>query len=92
MVRAEAGKRPRLLSVVGDSDALKEFVKAGDWNQMHIIARGNTLIHLVNGHLMSVFIDDDPAMAAAKGVIGLQIEGQGNVKVSFRNLWIKIMN
>jgi hypothetical protein len=36
---------------------------------------------------MSVFIDDDPTMAAAQGVIGLQIENTG--KVSFRNLWLK---
>jgi len=36
---------------------------------------------------MSVFIDDDPTMAVAQGVIGLQIEGTG--KVSFRNLWLK---
>jgi hypothetical protein len=33
------------------------------------------------------FIDDDPSMAAAQGVIGLQIEGTG--KVSFRNLCLK---
>jgi 3-keto-disaccharide hydrolase len=89
MVRTEAGKRPRLLSVLGDPDALKEFVRIGDWNQMHIIARGNTMIHSVNGHMMSVFIDDDPGKAVGKGVIGLQIEGQGRVKVSYRNLWIK---
>jgi hypothetical protein len=36
---------------------------------------------------MSIFIDDDPSMAAAKGVIGLQIEGTG--KVSFRNIWLR---
>jgi len=36
---------------------------------------------------MSIFIDDDSTMAAAKGVIGLQIEGTG--KVFFRNLWLK---
>jgi hypothetical protein len=28
-------------------------------------------------------------MAVDKGVIALQIEGRGNVKVSFRNLWLK---
>jgi hypothetical protein len=38
---------------------------------------------------MSIFIDDDPSMAAAKGVIGLQIENTG--KVSFRNLWLKTL-
>jgi hypothetical protein len=87
VVRAEKGKKPRLLSTLGDSDALKSFIKTGDWNQVHVIARGNTLIHMVNGHVMSIFIDDDPSMSAAQGVIGLQIEGTG--KVSFRNLWLK---
>jgi len=89
VVRAEQGKRPRLLSTLGDSDALKEYIKIGDWNQMHVIARGNMMMHMLNGHVMAVFIDEDATMAAAQGVIGLQIEGGGNVKVSFRNLWLK---
>jgi len=87
VVRAEQGKHPRLLSTLGDPDELKTFIKTGDWNQVHIIARGNTLTHIVNGHVMSIFIDDDASMAAAQGVIALQIEGTG--KVSFRNLWLK---
>ena len=87
VVRAEEGKHPRLLSTVGDADALKEYIHAGDWNQMHIIARGNMTMHMINGHVTAVFIDDDPTMAASQGVIGLQIEGGGHVKVSFRNLW-----
>ena len=87
VVRAEQGKRPRLLSMLGDPDELKAAIKINDWNQVHIIARGNTLIHIINGRTMSIFIDDDATMAAAQGVIGLQIEGTG--KVSFRNLWLK---
>jgi len=87
VVRAEQGKRPRLLSMLGDPDELKALIKTGEWNQVHIIARGNTLIHIINGRTMSIFIDDDPTMAVAQGVIALQIEGTG--KVSFRNLWLK---
>src|SRR5688572_4964344 len=87
VVRAEQGKRPRLLSTLGDPDELKNLIKTGDWNQLHIIARGNTLTHIINGRTMSIFIDDDPTMAAAKGLIALQIENNG--KVSFRNLWLK---
>ena len=87
VVRAEQGKKPRLLSMLGDPDEMKTIVKTADWNQVHIIARGNTLIHIINGRTMSIFIDDDPTMAAAQGVIALQIEGTG--KVSFRNLWLK---
>jgi hypothetical protein len=89
VVRSEQGKKPRLLSTLGDSDALKEYIKVGDWNQMHVIARGNMMMHMLNGHVMAVFIDDDPTLAAAQGVIGLQIEGGGNVRISFRNLWLK---
>src|SRR5262245_6063415 len=87
VVRAEQGKHPRLLGMVGDPDELKSVIKTGDWNQVHVIARGNTMIHIINGRTMSIFIDDDPTMAAAQGVIALQIEGTG--KVSFRNLWLK---
>lgn len=87
VVRAEQDKRPRLLATLGDSDELKALIKSGDWNQVHIIARGNTLTHVINGRVMSIFIDDDPTMAAAQGVIALQIEGTG--KVSFRSLWLR---
>jgi len=89
VVRAEQGKRPRLLSTLGDPDELKALVKTGDWNEVHIIARGNTLTHIINGRTMSIFIDDDPTMAASQGIIALQIEGTG--KVSFRNLWLKTL-
>jgi Domain of Unknown Function (DUF1080) len=89
VVRTEQGKTPRLLSTLENPDALKAYIKPGDWNQMHIIARGNMMIHMINGHVTAVFIDDDPSMAVAEGVIGLQIEGGGNVRISFRNLWIK---
>jgi hypothetical protein len=88
MVRAEEGKKPRLLANLGDRDELAGYVKINDWNQYHIIARGNEMIHIINGHVMSVFIDDDPTKFRKNGLIGIQIEGTG--KVSFRNLWIKM--
>ena len=87
VVRAEEGKKPRLLATLGDRDALGGYVKINDWNQLHIIARGHQMIHIVNGHVMSVFIDQDSTKFRKSGLIGLQIEGIG--KVSFRNIWIK---
>jgi hypothetical protein len=89
VVRTEQGKNPRLLSTLGDPDALKAYINVGDWNQIHVIARGNTMIHMLNGHVMAIFIDEDPTYATSEGVIALQIEGGGNVRVSFRNLWLK---
>jgi hypothetical protein len=89
MVRTEEGKKPRLLSLLGDRDELGGYVKINGWNQLHIIARGNELIHSMNGHVMAILIDDDPTKFRKDGLVGLQIEGTG--KVSFRNIWIKML-
>jgi hypothetical protein len=88
VVRSEQGKHMRLLATLGDRDELGGHVKINDWNQVHIIARGNELIHIINGHVMSVFLDDDPTKFRKNGIIALQIEGAG--KISFRNIFIKM--
>ena len=46
---------------MGDGAELKNFIKGDDWNEIHIIARGNIIIQLINGHVMSQLIDDDKA-------------------------------
>ena len=56
---------------------------------LHIIARGNQLTHIVNGHVMAVLIDDDLTARKAKGVIAMQIEQFGQGKIHFRNIWLK---
>src|SRR5262249_35618321 len=53
------GKRPGLIGSVGDNAALKEFIKNDDWNDIEVVARGNTIVQLINGHVMSILIDDD---------------------------------
>jgi hypothetical protein len=88
-VRMEPGKRPRSIGSLGDRDALMGKMVSGDWNTLHIIARGNQLTHIVNGHVMAILIDDDPEARKMKGVIALQIEQYGLGKVSFRNIWLK---
>jgi len=89
MVRTEPGRNPRLLSTLGTLEELGGYFKINDWNQVHLIARGNTLIHLVNGHVMAILIDDDPTKARSKGLIGLQCSGNGALKISFRNIWLR---
>jgi hypothetical protein len=87
MVRTEEGKKPRLLATLGDRDALAGYIHIDDWNQLHLIARGNTMTHAVNGHVMSILIDDDPTKFRKSGLIGFEIEGTG--KISIRNIWLK---
>jgi len=89
VVATEPGKKPTLLATLASSDDLKSVIKPGEWNQVEIIADGNTLIHIINGHIMSVLVDTDPKFSQAKGLIALEIEGPGNVKISHRNIWLK---
>ena len=91
MVETDAGKKPRLLGTLGNSDELKSFIKAGDWNQFEVIADGNTLIHILNGHIMAILVDNDPTFSQSKGLIGFEIEGPGSVKISQRNVWLKTL-
>jgi hypothetical protein len=91
VVATEAGKKPTLLATLGSSDDLKSAIKPGEWNQVEIIADGNTLIHIINGRIMSVLVDTDPKFSRAKGIIAFEIEGPGKVRILHRNVWLKTL-
>ena len=81
----------RLMGTVGDRQALGGLVKMNDWNQYTVIARGGTFIHIVNGQLMAVMVDDDPSSSNNQsGLFGIEIEAV--TKVSVRNIWLKKLN
>jgi hypothetical protein len=93
VVRAALGDggKPSLVGIFGDAEQLKSYVKVGDWNQIHLIARGRTLMYFINGYLMSEYLDDHPTMFAGHGFLALQLEGRGDIAVHFRDLWLKIL-
>jgi hypothetical protein len=89
VVNSTAGAGPQLVGNIGDRSALGGYVKINEWNQYEIIAREGTMIHILNGQLMAVLIDDDPASSNnLAGKIGIELEGTP-AKVSVRNIWIK---
>ncbi len=77
------------LASLGTSNELREVIKTDDWNEIHIIARGNTLIQIYNGRMMSMLIDDDIAGRAMEGLIGLQVHTGEPMKIEFRNIRLK---
>lgn len=89
VVESAPGKLPRLAGAIGERAQLGAYIKDGEWNQYTIIARGGVVMHILNGQLMAVLVDDDPASPDnVPGLFGLQIEG-APCKVAFRNLWLK---
>jgi hypothetical protein len=84
------GKKGQI-GVLENADALKALIKPGEWNQFHLIARGNTLIHIVNGHVMAVCVDDDVKGRSLGGLIGFQLHAGPPMKLEIRNAAIKLL-
>jgi hypothetical protein len=83
------GGKPGLIGTTGDHGELKKFIHADDWNQLHIIARGNTLVHILNGHVMTVVVDDDSANRKMDGLIGIQCHLGPPMKIEVKNIRLK---
>ena len=84
----DAGPRGQL-GVLESSDGLKAFIKQNDWNEFHVVARGNVLVHILNGHVTAMFLDDDVAGRSLRGLLGLQLHVGPPMKVEFKNIWLK---
>ena len=77
-----------LMGTIADRQALGALVRMNDWNQYIVIARGGTFLHILNGQLMAVMIDDDPASSNNQpGMFGIEIEA--TTKLWVRNMWVK---
>jgi len=87
VVRILPGDTRRLLATVGDQASIDAIYKPNDWNQLHIIAVGNHLTHLLNGRVISILIDEDTRRVPKSGIIGLEVEATG--KLFARNIWLK---
>jgi hypothetical protein len=84
------GQKPGAIGSLGDDAQLKSLIKTDDWNDLQIIARGNTLIQLINGRVMSIVVDDDKANRKMAGEIGIQLhKTAAAMKIESRNIRLK---
>jgi hypothetical protein len=90
LTKVVPNRKPILLSSLGDPKDLAAFITP-DWNSYHLIINGNTLIHMLNGHVMSVVIDEDPKNRASEGLIGVQVHVGPPMKIQYRNFRIKTL-
>ena len=88
MAHVVGGREPVILSSFGEAGELARFITDG-WNSYHLIIRGNLLIHMLNGRLMSVVIDDDVPNRTFEGLLGVQVHVGPPMKVEYRNLRLK---
>jgi hypothetical protein len=88
LTRIVGDRPPVVLATLGDNAELAAVAK-DDWNAVHLIIRGNTLVHVLNGRMMSVTVDDDAANRPVDGLIGVQVHVGPPMKVEYRNIRLK---
>ncbi len=88
LTRVVGGRPPVLVSRLGSEAELAAAI-TDDWNAVHIIARGATLTHSLNGKVMSTVMDDDSPNRPAAGLIGMQVHVGPPMKVEYRNIRLK---
>lgn len=86
------GKKPQLVGSLGQESELRAILKdPPEWNDLQIIARGYTLIQVINGRVMSIMVDDDLPFRKADGLIGIQVHTGQPMKIEVRNIRIKML-
>jgi hypothetical protein len=89
-VLVQTGAKPALLGSLGDEAELKAAIHAQDWNEYRILARGNVLIQILNGRVMSMLIDDDAQNRKMAGLVGIQLHAGEPMKIEVRNIRLKV--
>lgn len=89
---ARANDKSQVLEQVTQTNALNA-VRAEDWNQSVIIARGNHLTHYINGLLVADVIDENTKKLHPSGLIALELYSRNTNNpatfVQFRDLRLK---
>ena len=101
MVVIDQQGNKNVVGKVSDVEAIKQegYYKDKDWNEYTIVARGNHLLHYLNGYPTMELIDedrltnpDDPKDnkgAAREGLLALQIHAGPPMVVEFKDIRIK---
>lgn len=74
---------------LGDTTALQDAIKAGDWNEYRIVAQGPKLRHFINGQLMSETVDEQADKRSMEGMLALQLHAGPPMKVEFKDIRLK---
>lgn len=82
----EADGKRVLRSDLIDEAGFQKLFKLDDWNEVAIIARGNRILHYLNGQLVLDFSDNHPELALSEGVLALQLHAGKPMWAEFKNI------
>jgi len=71
------------------ADVFSHIADPTAWHSMTIIARGNTFVHIVDGRVLSVAVDEDAANFKKSGLVGLQVHQGPPMTIDLKNVRIR---
>jgi len=80
----ESGGRGWVMMPTPDGE---KALKAGEWNDLEVSARGNRVITRLNGVKIADFTDPTPKFT--DGAIGLQIHTGGGVRMRWKDIYVR---
>ena len=84
-------RRREVIATFGDAEALKRGIAEGEWHHVTIVARGNHVVHRINGDTMIEAFDEDPERRRASGILSLQIHNGDPMLVQFKDIRLKVL-
>ncbi len=81
--------RKEVVGKTADPARIKAAVKAKDWNEYVITARGGHIVQKINGLVTVDVTDNQPARRALSGILALQLHAGAPMKVQFKDLRLK---
>lgn len=88
-ISQNAWKNVQVTGSLGSPDSLITHIRRDDWNECHLIVRGNRMQHYINDILMSDVTDNDTLHRSLSGLIGVQVHVGPPMKVEYRDIRIK---
>ena len=68
-----------------------EPIPNDEWHEFTVIARGNHLIHELDGELAMELYDHDPEKRSLEGLLGIQLHAGPPMKVQVKDVWLKVL-
>jgi hypothetical protein len=89
VVRNGDKHKVEVLGSLGASEDIQSQIKNEDWNDYKIIAVENRFVHVINGRVTAIVLDEDKEKQVGSGILALQLHAGPPMTVQFRDIKIK---
>jgi hypothetical protein len=79
----------KVIGSLGKSEEIQQVIQPEEWNDYVVIARGNQLIHIINGRVTAMAIDDHQAARAKSGILALQLHAGPPMLLQMKDIRLK---